>query len=55
MKKLFIAFFSILVLSSTTVQAQKYAIIDTRYILDKSNWIMWRKAGRKILIADKLT
>ena len=35
MKKLFIAFFSIMVLSSTTVQAQKYAIIDTRYILDK--------------------
>ena len=35
MKKLFIAFFSIMVLSSNTVQAQKYAIIDTRYILDK--------------------
>ena len=35
MKKLFIAFFSIMVLSSTSVQAQKYAIIDTRYILDK--------------------
>lgn len=34
MKKLFIAFFSIMLLS-TAVQAQKYAIIDTRYILDK--------------------
>ncbi len=34
MKKLVIAFFSIM-LMSTAVQAQKYAIIDTRYILDK--------------------
>ena len=34
MKKILIAFFS-LMLMTVTVQAQKYAIIDTRYILDK--------------------
>jgi outer membrane protein len=34
MKKLLIAFIG-LMLISTSVQAQKYAIIDTRYILDK--------------------
>jgi outer membrane protein len=34
MKKILIAFIS-LMLMTVTVQAQKYAIIDTRYILDK--------------------
>lgn len=34
MKKIFIAALSFILLSAT-VQAQKYAIIDTRYILDK--------------------
>jgi outer membrane protein len=34
MKKILLAFFSLMLVAGT-VQAQKYAIIDTRYILDK--------------------
>lgn len=34
MKKILLAFFSLMLIAGT-VQAQKYAIIDTRYILDK--------------------
>jgi len=35
MKKILLAFFSLMLVAGSTVQAQKYAIIDTRYILDK--------------------